>query len=69
MQTQDRYLDPHQARGWTSLILLLLFSSAVQLVGIGILGEYIGRIFEETKGRPIYVVSRRVNLDPPASSL
>jgi polyisoprenyl-phosphate glycosyltransferase len=59
--------NPRQARGWTSLALLLLFSSSVQLVGMGILGEYIGRIFEETKARPIYVVGRRINIDAPAS--
>ncbi len=56
---------PREARGWTSLILVLLFSSAVQLFCIGILGEYIGRLFEETKRRPIYLVKRRIGVGKP----
>lgn len=61
--------NPRQARGWTSLILVLLFSSAVQLFCLGILGEYIGRLFEETKRRPIYLVKKRVGLEPPDFSV
>jgi dolichol-phosphate mannosyltransferase len=57
--------NPRQTRGWTSLTLLILFSTAIQLISIGIIGEYIGRIFEETKQRPIYVVKQRINLSPP----
>lgn len=57
--------NPHQSRGWTSLILVLLFSSAVQLFCLGILGEYIGRLFEETKRRPIYLVKKRIGIEPP----
>ena len=56
--------NPRQARGWTSLIFVLLFSAATQLFCVGILGEYIGRLFEETKQRPLYLVRRRINLDP-----
>lgn len=51
--------NPHQARGWTSLIISILFLSGTQLFGMGILGEYIGRIFDETKGRPMYLVGRQ----------
>ena len=54
--------NPRQARGWTSLIFVLLFSSAVQLFCLGVLGEYVGRIFEETKRRPTFVVKKTVNL-------
>jgi len=50
-----------EARGWTSIVLILLFSSAVQLVSLGILGEYIGRLYEETKQRPIFLVRQRIN--------
>ena len=42
--------------GYASLISLILFFSAINLIGIGILGEYIGRIFEEVKRRPLYVI-------------
>jgi polyisoprenyl-phosphate glycosyltransferase len=57
--------NPRQARGWTSLVLTLLFSSAVQLFCLGILGEYLGRLFEEAKRRPVYLVRRRIGVDPP----
>jgi glycosyltransferase involved in cell wall biosynthesis len=57
--------NPRQARGWTSLMLILLFSAATQLVCIGILSEYVGRLFEETKRRPIYLVRERINMDAP----
>jgi dolichol-phosphate mannosyltransferase len=63
--------NPRQARGWTSLILAVLFLSSVQLFCLGILGEYVGRLFEEIKGRPLYLVQRTINLGsrvPPAPS-
>jgi len=51
--------------GWTSLAVAALFLGSVQLLAIGILGEYIGRIYEEVKGRPLYLVRETINLDPP----
>ncbi len=42
--------------GWTSLLLSVMAFGALNLVCLGILGEYVGRIFEESKGRPLYVV-------------
>jgi dolichol-phosphate mannosyltransferase len=47
--------------GWTSLIVLVSLLAAVQLIMTGILGEYIGRIYEQVKARPLYVVADRVN--------
>lgn len=46
-----------QARGFTTLISAMLFLGGIQLLAIGVLGEYIGRIFNETKNRPVYIVS------------
>lgn len=45
--------------GWTSLILSVVFMGGVQLLMIGILGEYIGRVFIETKKRPNYIIRKK----------
>jgi glycosyltransferase involved in cell wall biosynthesis len=47
--------------GWTSLIVITTVLGGAILISNGILGEYIGRCFEELKGRPLYVVAHRVN--------
>ena len=46
--------------GWTALMIAVLFLGGVQLVCVGILGEYIGRIYNEVKRRPLYVVQDRI---------
>lgn len=49
--------------GFTTLVTLTLFLGGVQLVAIGVLGEYLGRIYDEVKQRPNFIVRRRVGLD------
>jgi len=49
--------------GWTSLITLVLFLGGVQLITIGVVGIYIGKIFEEVKQRPLYVIRKKIGID------
>jgi glycosyltransferase involved in cell wall biosynthesis len=52
------YFD-NPPQGWTSLMVVFLLVSALQLLVLGVIGEYIGRIFVEQKARPVYIVSER----------
>jgi len=50
--------------GWTSSIAITCLIGGAILMSIGVLGEYVGRIFEESKGRPLYLVSSTANIEP-----
>lgn len=52
--------------GWTSLSVLILFCSGAILISIGICGMYINRIFEQTKGRPLYLIDQKMNFKKSA---
>lgn len=56
----DRLLEKDLTRGWASLFVAVLFMAGVQLVSLGIIGEYLGRIYTEVKRRPLYVVQERL---------
>lgn len=47
--------------GLSTTVLLVTFFSGVQLLGLGLIGEYVGRIYDEVKRRPMYIVDRKVN--------
>ncbi len=49
-------------KGWTTIMILVGLGSSAQLLMTGILGEYVGRIYEEVKRRPLYVVASEINL-------
>jgi hypothetical protein len=53
--------------GYASTITLVLFLGGVQLLSLGVLGEYVARIYDEVKSRPIYVVRARHGVSPPPS--
>lgn len=54
--------------GWTTLTILISMFGGVQLIFLGIIGEYIGAIFDEVKGRPHYIVEESINFGPKAAS-
>jgi polyisoprenyl-phosphate glycosyltransferase len=55
--------------GYASLLTVLLFMGGIELIGIGVVGEYVGRIYHETKGRPVYLVRRRYQSSSKVSTL
>jgi glycosyltransferase involved in cell wall biosynthesis len=52
----EHFTQGHAVPGYATLVTSLMFFSGVQLLSIGILGEYVGRIFDEVKQRPVYLV-------------
>lgn len=60
-----KIVDPSQAiQGYASLIVAVLFFGGLQLLALGLLGEYVGRTYRESKQRPLYVVGDSMNLRP-----
>jgi polyisoprenyl-phosphate glycosyltransferase len=56
----DHLLHGGDVAGWATIVVGLMFFSGVQLLFIGVLGEYLGRVYEEVKLRPRYIVARRL---------
>lgn len=63
----EYFIDRSIPSGWTTIVTLLLLFSGVQLIFMGIIGAYIGGIYEEVKGRPHYVVDEKLNLNSEQS--
>lgn len=54
--------QPQLLRGWTSIMVAITFFSGVQLISIGVIGEYIARIYDESKDRPLYLIEKKINI-------
>lgn len=66
--TVDYLFNGADVSGWTTIVVLLLLFAGVQLLSVGILGEYLARVFDEVKARPVYLVRRRLGQDPSHTS-
>ena len=63
------WLTGQNIQGWTSLMLVVVVLGAVQMFVLALMGEYIGRLYNEAKGRPLYIVQEVAGREPRAGSL
>tara|TARA_E500000081_G_C5832999_1_gene218613 strand:- start:205 stop:516 length:312 start_codon:yes stop_codon:yes gene_type:complete len=57
----SQYYLGNNIQGWTSLVTIVLLIGAIQLFVIGLLGEYIGRLYMQSKGRPLYIIQEVIS--------
>ena len=62
----DTLLHGTDVKGFPSLIISVMFFAGVQLISLGVLGEYLGRMYEEVKGRPLFLVAEELGVKRPA---
>ena len=65
--TYQRFFGTGVVPGWTTIMIAVALGSSAQLLMTGVLGEYVGRIYEEIKRRPLYVTQEEINLSSPES--
>ncbi len=58
-----KLIDPSITPGLSSTILFITFFSGLNLIGLGLLGEYVGRIYDEVKNRPNFIIDKKYNFD------
>ncbi len=63
-----RFVSGNVVPGWTSLILLVSFIGGIQLILMGIIGAYVGKIYEETKQRPLYLIRESLGFEQDSRS-
>ena len=57
----------YSPRGWASTMAVILLVGGVQLVMLGVIGEYLSRVYDEVRRRPLYIVRSRVGVEHPAA--
>ena len=60
---KDAYGNSDFMQGWGLVLSCTIFIGGIQLLSVGVLGEYIARIYDESKGRPLYIIDREINTD------
>ena len=65
LQTLYNYFQGDSVEGFTTVILLLLFFGSLLMLGLGIIGAYLSRIYEEVRGRPRYLIREKSGLFKP----
>ena len=61
-------LSGHAISGFATLEITILFSASLIMIGLGVIGQYMARIFDEIKGRPVCLISRFIGLDSSTDS-
>ncbi len=61
IQTLIKFFMGHAVAGFTTVILLILIIGSIIMISLGIIGYYISKIYEEVKGRPKYIISKKIN--------
>lgn len=66
----DHYTNPNPLlAGWATVVILVLFLGSLQLLVLGVVGEYLYKMFNEIKGRPLYIVSDAINIDKETANV
>jgi dolichol-phosphate mannosyltransferase len=55
----EKLRGPIAPQGWTSTVAIILFIGGIQLIILGVIGEYLGRVYDEVRQRPLYIVRSR----------
>ena len=58
-----KFVFGRTVQGWASLAVLILLLGGIQLIMLGFIGEYIARIFDESKNRPLYIIEEKINIE------
>ncbi len=59
----QKFVFGRTVQGWASLAVLILLLGGIQLIMLGFIGEYIARIFDESKNRPLYIIEEKINIE------